>query len=65
MTGTVLSLLGWSLVLLSGLALELAGRLRSDVPTAAQVLSAATRTTPGRVVVLATWLWLGVHFLAR
>ena len=26
---------------------------------------AAMRTTPGRVVVLLTWLWLGVHFLAR
>ena len=26
---------------------------------------AAMRTTAGRVVVLLTWLWVGVHFLAR
>ncbi len=26
---------------------------------------AAMRTSAGRVVVLLTWLWLGVHFLAR
>jgi hypothetical protein len=33
--------------------------------TAAEALGAAMRTVPGRLVVLGTWLWLGVHFLAR
>ena len=28
-------------------------------------VGAAMRTTAGRVLVLAAWLWLGLHFLAR
>jgi hypothetical protein len=33
--------------------------------TAGRTVAAAMRTTPGRVAVLVSWLWLGVHFLAR
>jgi hypothetical protein len=29
------------------------------------LVGAAMRTTPGRVGVLAAWLWVGLHFLAR
>lgn len=65
MSGSEISLLGWSVVLVSGLLLEVAGRVRLDVSTAAEVVGAAMRTAPGRVLVLAAWLWLGVHFLAR
>ena len=65
MSGSEVSLLGWSVVLVSGLLLEAAGRVRPDVPTASEVVTAAMRTASGRVLVLAAWLWLGVHFLAR
>ena len=34
-------------------------------PGAPQVLAAAMRSAPGRVLVLTGWLWVGVHFLAR
>lgn len=64
MNGSTASVMGFAVVLLTGLALEVAGR-GSSSPTAGQVLAAAMRTTPGRAAVLATWLWLGVHFLAR
>jgi hypothetical protein len=33
--------------------------------TAGRTVAVAMRTTPGRVVVLLAWVWLGVHFLAR
>jgi hypothetical protein len=65
MSGSAASVLGWSLLLVAGLALELSGRLRPGSAAAAQVVAAAMRTTPGRVLVLGAWLWLGVHFLAR
>ena len=60
-----MSLLGFAALLAAGLALEATGRRRAGRATAARALAAAMRTTPGRVAVLATWLWLGVHFLAR
>ena len=65
MSGTASSLLGLSLLVVTGLALEFAGPSGRGTSTAAQVLSAAMRCLPGRVLVLGAWLWLGVHFLAR
>ncbi|MGY1722157.1 DUF6186 family protein [Blastococcus sp. SYSU DS0533] len=54
-----LGLLGVALVI------EVCARLGHGPATAAEALEAAMRTTPGRAVVLLTWLWVGVHFLAR
>ena len=65
MSGSASSLLGLSLLIVSGLALELAGRSGRGTPAAGQVISAAMRGLPGRILVLGAWLWLGVHFLAR
>jgi len=63
--GSTVSVLALALLVAGGVALELSARRRDDRATVAQALGAAMRTTPGRAVVLATWLWLGVHFLAR
>jgi hypothetical protein len=52
-------------LLVVALAIEVSARLGLGPATAAQALGAAMRTTPGRAVVLLTWLWIGVHFLAR
>lgn len=49
----------------AGVALDLLARRRDDRATAGQALGAAMRSPAGRVTVLAAWLWLGVHFLAR
>ncbi|WP_324277878.1 DUF6186 family protein [Blastococcus brunescens] len=49
----------------AGAALEVSARRGRGGATVAQAIGAAMRTTPGRVTVLAAWLWLGVHFLAR
>ena len=68
MTGAAMSLLGFAALLVTALALEVAARGGSPartVATAGQALTAAMRTTPGRAAVLGTWIWLGVHFLAR
>ena len=37
---------------------------RSTAPPG-QAVAACMRTTAGRVTVLAAWMWVGVHFLAR
>ena len=61
----MLPVLGYGLLLLGGLALDAAARTRGWGATAADAVAATMRTTPGRTVVLLTWLWVGVHFLAR
>ena len=65
MSGTAVCVIALTSLLLGGVVLELSARRRDDRATVAQALGAAMRTTPGRAVVLAAWVWLGVHFLAR
>ncbi|MGK5113177.1 MULTISPECIES: DUF6186 family protein [unclassified Geodermatophilus] len=65
MSGTVLSLAGFALLAVAGVWLAGAGRRSAGHVTAAEAVAAAMRTLPGRLAVLAAWLWLGVHFLAR
>lgn len=65
MSGTAVCVIALISLLVSGVALEVSARRRDDRATIAQALGAAMRTTPGRAVVLAAWIWLGVHFLAR
>ncbi|MGY1711865.1 DUF6186 family protein [Geodermatophilus sp. SYSU D00758] len=70
MSGTVVSAAGFGVLLVAALVLEVrAHRGRSHEVRgpvrAAEAVAAALRTTPGRALVLLTWLWLGVHFLAR
>lgn len=56
---------GFAALLVAALVLEVAARRGAGPATAAQAVAAALRSTPGRVLVLLAWLWLGVHFLAR
>ena len=65
MSGSTVSVIALTLLVLAGLALELSARRGHDRATAAQAVASAMRTTPGRAVVLTAWVWLGVHFLAR
>jgi Family of unknown function (DUF6186) len=63
--GVLTSSAGFLGLLVVGLAIEACARLGPGPANVGQALSAAMRTTPGRAVVLLTWLWIGVHFLAR
>lgn len=65
MSGTAVCVIALTVLVVGGATLELSARRRNDRATLAQALGAAMRTTPGRAMVLATWVWLGVHFLAR
>ena len=65
MTGSSASVIALAVLLVTGLALELAARRGRHVPTAGEALGAPMRTTAGRATVLLAWAWLGVHFLAR
>jgi hypothetical protein len=64
-SGVLASAGGFLCLLVVGLAIEICSRLGLGPATATQAVGAAMRTTPGRAVVLITWLWIGVHFLAR
>ena len=63
--GVLASTAGFVCLLAVALAIEVCARLGLGPATATQALGAAMRTTPGRAVVLLTWLWIGMHFLAR
>ena len=65
MTGHLPALLGYVVLLVAALALELAARRTPVGAPLGRALAAAMRRGPGRVAVLAAWIWLGVHFLAR
>ncbi len=65
MSGSLTSLVGILALLVLAVVLEACARRGRGLATAAEALGAAMRTTPGRLAVLAAWLWLGVHFLAR
>jgi hypothetical protein len=65
MSGGTASLIALAVLLVAYLALEVSARRGQGRATAAQAIGAAMRTTCGRITVLAVWIWLGVHFLAR
>jgi len=58
------TVLGYLLILLAGVALELLAT-RTRIPSLGQVLSRVMRTRTGRVGVLVAWAWLGLRFFAR
>jgi Family of unknown function (DUF6186) len=64
-SATAVGAAGFLVLLLAALALQCAARRGAGAVTVGRAVGAAMRTTPGRVAVLAVWLWLGVHFLAR
>lgn len=65
MTGTGTSLAVVALLALLAAVVEIRARRGRGPATAAEAVTAAMRTTPGRLIVLAAWVWVGVHFLAR
>jgi hypothetical protein len=66
MSSRVLTILGYLLVLLAGVAVQAAAaRGRDRIPPLGAVLTRAMRTRTGRVGVLVAWAWLGLHFFAR
>jgi hypothetical protein len=66
MTPRAAIIAGFAAILVLVVALDLfARRTESGVRPLSATLAAAMRPRGGRVVVLAVWLWLGWHFLAR
>jgi hypothetical protein len=66
MTPYLVILGGFALLSGAMLVLELLGRAaRAGLRPLAEQLAAAMAARTGRWLVLAVWLWLGFHFLAR
>jgi Family of unknown function (DUF6186) len=63
MDSRTVTLAGYLLVVGAMIGLEVASRV-SDVPSLRDVLGRVMRTRAGRLAVLASWAWLGLHFLA-
>jgi hypothetical protein len=57
---------GFTAIFLAMLVTDLAGRRPdSRIAPLGSALTAAMRTTLGRLIVLGWWLWIGWHLLAR
>ena len=61
----LVTLLGYAVVVVSALAVELTARRSGRFSTFSAALSAALRRWPFRVLVQASWLWLGWHLFVR
>lgn len=64
MTRTV-TLAGYAVVLAGLVAMQTVAVRTRRVPTLVEALRVWTRRAPGRVIVIAGWLWLGWHLFAR
>ena len=66
MTARAAIVAGFAAILALAVATDLfARRADSGVRPLSATLAAALRSRGGRVLILAVWLWLGWHFLAR
>lgn len=66
MTTHAITLLGFTTIAILFMGLELAARRRaSRVPTAGEIFGFLMQTRLSRLIVLASWAWLGWHFFAR
>ena len=66
MTARAAIIAGFAAILALAIATDLfARRAGSGVRPLSVTLAATLRSRAGRVLVLAMWLWLGWHFLAR
>ena len=61
----LITILGYAIIAVGALGLEVAARRSGRVPTFANALSVALRRWPWRVVLQASWLWLGWHLFVR
>ena len=61
----LITLVGYGLVALCAVGLELAARRFARLATFAETLAFALRLWPFRLVVLTGWLWLGWHIFVR
>lgn len=59
------TMLGYGLLLVVGIGFELVARRSSRLPTFGQVLALALRRWPLRLLLQASWLWVGWHVFVR
>jgi Family of unknown function (DUF6186) len=60
------TIVGYLIIAGCGVLLEvLAKRTRARIPPLGDVLTRAMHTRTGRIGVLVTWAWVGLHFFAR
>jgi len=66
MSTHALTVAGYVLIVFGALTLQLLSyREDSRIPSLATAFSRIMRTRSGRVGIMAGWVWLGLHFLAR
>ncbi len=65
MTARTAGIVVFTALLVAAVGIDGVARRGRAMATAGEAVAAAMRTTPGRFGVLAVWVWLGVHFLAR
>jgi Family of unknown function (DUF6186) len=65
MTTRTITLAGYALIAGTMLVMQLTALTTHRLPTLHQALSSVLGRRPGRLLVLAAWLWLGWHVFVR
>jgi hypothetical protein len=66
MSSRDLTIAGYLVLLGLAVVLQLVSRRpKATVPPLEAVIARAMRSRPGRVAIVAGWVWLGLHFFAR
>jgi hypothetical protein len=60
-----ITVVGYVVLVLVGVALQVASRRSSTIPSLRAVVRRVMSSRSGRVGVMAGWAWLGLHFFAR
>jgi hypothetical protein len=60
------TILGYLVVLISGIALQISSiRAPDKLPSLGRVFTQVMQSRTGRVGMLVAWAWVGLHFFAR
>jgi hypothetical protein len=66
MSSRDITIAGYSVLVVIGIALHLRGRTgHSRIPALGTVVGRAMGTRSGRLGIVAGWVWVGLHFFAR
>lgn len=64
MSSHAITLIGYGVILLGGIALDRASRRPgSSIPTLDRMVAWTLHTRSGRIGLFSAWAWLGLHFL--
>ncbi len=63
MSSREITLIGYVVIILFGVGVEIYARRTEAIPTVGVAFRWALQTHSGRIALFAAWAWMGLHFL--